>query len=301
MREAVISFPFLGLTLNPPYCIRLGNFPVYYYGIVIALGFLLAYWYTSRNCSRMEMDMDAVYDYLISAVISAVICARLYYCITYVDSEGVHTYLRDPVSFLYIRDGGLAIYGGVIGAILALYVRSRMRHESIWKELDVMSFGLLIGQLVGRWGNFFNREAYGYETDIFCRMGLTLNGVTTYVHPTFLYESLWNLAGLLLLHFHSKKHRRYQGQYFLAYLMWYGVGRAMIEGLRSDSLWLVPNVIRVSQLLAAVTAAAGLVLWLLNDRRLRQGRKPVFGALPGSDAAPAEANEIAQTNEVSQE
>jgi len=302
MRKAIISFPMFGenFAIDPPYCIMLGNFAIYFYGIIIACGLLLAIWYTSRNCRRFDIEMDAVYDYLIWGVIAAVICARLYYCFTFVDENGVHTYLQSPASFVRIRDGGLAIYGGVIGAVLAVVVRSRMRHESVWPIMDVMGPGLLIGQLVGRWGNFFNREAFGYETDIFCRMGLTLNGSTIYVHPTFFYESLWNFIGFLILHFHSKKHRKYQGQYFFFYLIWYGIGRAMIEGLRSDSLWLIPDVIRISQLLAAVTAVLALIVHIINLRRLAAGRAPLLGRVlsegndadadaqtePGDEAAP---------------
>lgn len=282
MREAIISFPMLGegFAINPPYRIPIGSFDIYFYGLVIAFGFLLAIWYASKTCDRLDIKMDDVYDYVIWGVLFGVIGARLYYCITYTDDAGVHTYLQNPASFLAIRDGGLAIYGGVIGAIAALCVRARMRKESVFPALDVMAFGFLIGQTAGRWGNFFNREAFGYETDIFCRMGLTLNGQTIYVHPTFLYESLWNLAGFLLLHFHCKKHRRYQGQYFLAYLIWYGVGRALIESLRSDSLWLIPGVIRISQLLAAVTALAALAVWLCNAHRLNAGKAPLLGRLP---------------------
>ncbi len=298
MREAIISFPFLGLTLDPPYCIEIGSFCIYYYGLIIAVGFLLAVFYASRVHRRFDMTMDDIYDYIIWGVIAGVVCARLYYCLTYTDSAGVRTYLQDPASFLRIRDGGLAIYGGLIGAVLALIVRSRMKKQSVFPVFDIMSPGFLIGQCVGRWGNFFNREAYGYETDVFCRMGLTLNGTTVYVHPTFLYESLWNLLGFLLLHFHAKRHRRWQGQYFLFYLIWYGFGRAVIEGLRSDSLWLVPGVIRVSQLLGLVSALAALILYVLSLRRVKAGRAPLFGralpdeaesaAAPGAEQAPAE-------------
>lgn len=295
MREAIISFPMFGegFQINPPYSLnsllaQLGkdpvSFDIYFYGLIIAIGFLLAVLYTSRFCRRLDMKMDVVYDYVIWAVIAAVICARLYYCITYTDAQGVHTYLRDPASMLRIRDGGLAIYGGVIGAVLAILVRARMRKESPWPAFDVMAFGLLIGQLVGRWGNFFNREAYGYETDIFCRMGLTLNGSTIWVHPTFLYESLWNLLGLLLLHFHCKKHRKYQGQYLFAYLFWYGLGRAAIEGLRSDSLWLIPGVIRISQLVAIVTAVLAAAVLLCNARRMAAGKAPLLGRMLDADA-----------------
>ena len=127
------------------------------------------------------------------------------------------------------------------------------------------------------------------ETDIFCRMGLTLNGVTVYVHPTFLYECLWNCAGFALLHFLSRGHRRYQGQFFLLYLIWYGLGRALIEGLRSDSLWLVPGVVRISQLLAVVTCLLALGCVLVNSKRLAAGKPPLVGALdPPQPEAEAE-------------
>ena len=287
MREAIISFPMFGegFQLNPPASIDIGGFAIYFYGIIIAVGMALAIVYTSRTCKRFGYTMDVIYDYLIWAVLAAIVCARLYYCLTYMDANGVHTYLQNPVTMLYIRDGGLAIYGGVIGALLALLVRSRMRHEKVWGLLDIMALGLLIGQFVGRWGNFFNREAFGYETDIFCRMGLTLRGSTIYVHPTFLYESLWNFVGFLLLHFHSKHRQRYLGQYFLLYLIWYGFGRMWIEGLRTDSLWLVQDLIRISQLLSALLFAGGLVLYLLNAARLHRGKSLVFGApLPEPEA-----------------
>lgn len=303
MREAIISFPMFGegFRLNPPASFSIGGFQIYFYGVIIAAGLLLAILYGAKFCRRCGMTMDVIYDYLIWAIISAVICARLYYCITYVDAAGVHTYLQNPLSFFAIRDGGIAIYGSVIGAILALALVARKRKESLWKPLDMMSFGFLIGQFIGRWGNFFNREAFGYATDVFCRMGLTPTtaegaaalrsagfdgaavGQTVYVHPTFLYESLWNLLGLILMHLHCRRRRRYQGQYFLMYVIWYGFGRFFIEGLRTDSLWLVPGVIRVSQLLAAVSCAAAAVCYILNARRLAAGRKPFAGRLDADD------------------
>ena len=285
MRDAIISFPMFGagFQLDPPYAVTIGGFSIYFYGIIIALGLLLAVLYHIRFSRRLDMKMDDVYDYLIWAIILAIIGARLYYVLFFYSLAELKA---DPLLVFRIRDGGLAIYGGVIGAGLALLIRSRMRHERVWAPLDVMGFGLLIGQCVGRWGNFFNREAYGAETDVFCRMGLTLNGSTIYVHPTFLYESLWNLLGLILMHLHCRKHRKYQGQYFWGYLFWYGLGRAFIEGLRADSLWLIPDVIRVSQLLAAVTAALGLAALLINARRLRAGKPPLLGAPVAAAAEP---------------
>lgn len=275
MREAIISFPMFGenFAIDPPYCISIGSFCIYFYGIIIAAGLLLAIIYGVRNGKRLDIDPDTIYDLVIWGVIAAVICARLYYCVFNWSS-----YAANPAKIFAIRDGGLAIYGGIIGAIIAVWIRCRMKKISIFPALDIMSFGLLIGQLIGRWGNFFNREAFGYETDIFCRMGLTLGNTTTYVHPTFLYESLWNLVGFVALHFYSKKHRKYKGQFFILYVFWYGLGRAWIEGMRSDSLWLVPDVIRVSQLIAALSCAAALIIYIINARRLKAGRKVLFGA-----------------------
>lgn len=283
MREALISFPMFGdnFVLDPPAYFSIGNFNIYMYGVVIAIGFLLAVLYVSRTHSRFGIDMDDVYDLVLFAVPTAVVGARLYYVVF-----NWSAYAGDFASIFAIRDGGLAIYGGVIGAVIALWLRSRAKKISLSKVLDVAAFGLLIGQSVGRWGNFFNREAYGYETDVFCRMGLTLGQSTVYVHPTFLYESLWNLAGFLLLHFHSKKHRRYYGQYFILYVFWYGLGRAFIEGLRTDSLWLIPDVIRVSQLLAAVSALAALIVYIINNRRIRKGLRPAVGTALSAGTAP---------------
>lgn len=275
MREAIISFPMFGenFAINPPYCINIGNFCIYFYGIIIALGLLLALVYGVRNGKRLDIEADTIYDLVIWGVIAAVICARLYYCVF-----NWSDYAANPAKIFAIRDGGLAIYGGIIGAIIAVWIRCRMKKISIFPALDIMSFGLLIGQFIGRWGNFFNREAFGYETDVFCRMGLTLNGSTMYVHPTFLYESLWNVIGFIAMHFYSKKHRKYKGQFFILYVFWYGLGRAWIEGMRSDSLWLIPDVIRISQLIAAISCIAALVIYILNARRLKAGRKVLFGA-----------------------
>ncbi len=306
MREAIISFPMFGenFAIDPPYCLNIGSFCIYFYGIIIACGLLLAIVYGVKvGPKRLDIEADTIYDLVIWAVITAIICARLYYCVF-----NWKSYASAPMKIFAIRDGGLAIYGGVIGAILALWVRCRMKHWSIFPALDVMSFGLFIGQSIGRWGNFFNREAFGYETDIFCRMGLTLNGSTIYVHPTFLYESLWNAVGFIAMHFYSKRHRKYKGQFFLLYVFWYGLGRAMIEGLRTDSLWLIPDLIRVSQLLAAVTCLLALALLIINSRRVKSGRKPLFGqSLDGEkiddiiEESPAETEGEAENTENEQE
>ena len=169
---------------------------------------------------------------------------------------------------MYIWKGGLAIYGGVLGALLGVAVFCKVKKIKLPALLDLVSLGFLIGQSIGRWGNFFNREAFGAETSSFLRMGLTdsLTGKTTYHHPTFLYESLWNALGFVLLHFLSKK-RTFDGQIALGYALWYGLGRTFIEGLRTDSLYIPGTALRVSQLLAALSclaAAAVLVYFILK-------------------------------------
>lgn len=276
MRDALISFPMFGenFVIDPPAYFSIGNFNIYMYGVIIAIGFLLAVFYISRVHDRLGLSMDDIYDLVIFAVPSAIVGARLYYVVF-----NWSLYAGNFASVFAIRDGGLAIYGGVIGAIIALWLRCRAKKLSFCASLDVAGFGLLIGQFIGRWGNFFNREAFGYETDIFCRMGLTTSAGTMYVHPTFLYESLWNFVGFLILHFHSRKKRQYAGQYFILYVIWYGIGRAFIEGLRTDSLWLIPDVIRVSQLLAAVSALLALAVYIINACRLKKGLRPLIGKL----------------------
>ena len=288
MRDALISFPMLGenFVINPPAFFNIGNFSIYMYGVVIAVGFLLAVWYVSRTCSRFGITMDEVYDLIIFAVPTAIVGARLYYVVF-----NWPIYAGNFGSVFAIRDGGLAIYGGVIGAVLALWLRCRAKKTNLFSGLDIAAFGLLIGQFIGRWGNFFNREAFGYETDIFCRMGLTIGGKTMYVHPTFLYESLWNFVGFILLHLHSRKNRKYSGQYFILYVVWYGIGRTFIEGLRTDSLWLIPDIIRVSQLLAAVSALAAIIVYIINARRINNGLRPIFGKLDADLAATEECEE----------
>ena len=258
-----ISFPGLGIDyIDPPRTLPFTVFgkEIYLYGVVIAIGFLLAILYVRRRVKEFGTNFDLVTDAILFAVPTAIVCARAYYVIF-----SWEFYKDNPITALYIWEGGLAIYGGVIGAILGLILFAKVRKQKLTPYLDMMSLGLLIGQSVGRWGNFFNREAYGAEitNNFFLRMGLIekASGVVRYWHPTFLYESVWNLCGLILLHFLSKK-RKFDGQVFLEYLAWYGLGRVWIEGLRTDSLWLGP--FRVSQLLAGVSfvTAMGIQLYV---------------------------------------
>lgn len=267
MRDYLISFPMFGksFTINPPAYFSIGSFKIYYYGVIIAAGFLLAVIYCSRRSRQFGITQDNIIDMLILAVPMAVIFTRLYYCIF-----NWSYYAANPAQILNFRDGGLAIYGGIIGAVLAVYIFCRYKKIPTGAMLDMGCFGLLIGQAVGRWGNFMNREAYGSATDVFCRMGLTnpASGETIYVHPTFLYESLWNFVGLIALHIISKKKKRkFDGELFIYYIGWYGLGRFFIEGLRTDSLYFGSTDIRVSQVVAALSVVAAIVLTIIFYRR----------------------------------
>ena len=254
---SVISFPSLGISVNPPRSISLGPLNIYFYGIIIACGLVLAVLYCMNRSKEFGIQEDDILDGVLWVTPFAICCARAYYCIF-----AWQEYAADPISVLYIWNGGLAIYGGVIGALIGVSVLCKLKKIKLPAMLDLVLLGFLIGQSIGRWGNFMNREAFGAPTDSFFRMGLynTLTGQTEYYHPTFLYESVWNLCGFVLLHFLSKR-RKYDGQIALCYAAWYGLGRCFIEGLRVDSLYWGP--FRVSQVLAALTcvAAAGILLW----------------------------------------
>lgn len=254
-----ISFPGVGLEVNPDRVLQIGSFSIHYYGLIIAIGLALAVIYGLRRRKVFGLTEDHILDGALLIVPFAIICARLYYCAFSWDS-----FKDDPISMLYIWNGGLAIYGGVIGAALGIVVYCKVRKISLGATLDLVALGFLIGQAIGRWGNFMNREAFGapVSENYFLAMGLFNRylGEYQYFHPTFLYESLWNVVGFVALHFLSKK-RQYDGQIALGYVAWYGLGRAIVEGLRTDSLWWGP--FRVSQLLAAVSCVAAAITMLV--------------------------------------
>lgn len=247
-----------GIEMNPPRSIDIGSFSIHFYGIIIACGLLLAVLYGCKRCKEFGFTVDDLTDGVLCIVPFAILCARLYYCIFEWSS-----YKDDPISVLYIWNGGLAIYGGVIGAVIGVLVFCKIKKIKFGAVMDLVVLGFLIGQALGRWGNFFNREAFGSATESFMKMGLFNQWTQSweYHHPTFLYESLWNVAGFVLLHFLSKK-RQYDGQIALGYAAWYGLGRTFIEGLRTDSLYW--GTFRVSQILAAVScfAAVGVLLFM---------------------------------------
>ena len=256
-RYTNISFPSLGIDIDPLRAFSIGPLSIHMYGLIIAVGLMLAVVYGMRRAPGFGLTEDHVLDGVLWITPFAILCARAYYCAF----RWEELYADNPISALYIWEGGIAIYGGVLGAVAGIILYCRIRKISLGAALDLVLLGFLIGQAIGRWGNFFNREAFGAETDSFLRMGLfsPLTGTTTYHHPTFLYESVWNALGFVILHFLSKK-RQYDGQIALGYAAWYGLGRTFIEGLRTDSLYIPGTPIRVSQLLAAVSCLAALAV-----------------------------------------
>lgn len=247
---------------------------VYWYGILIALGVVLATLFCMHHRKKYGLTEDDLLNLVLMGVPAGIIGARIYYVIFYLElfrnADGSFSW-GDAIA---VWDGGLAIYGGVIAALIVIFFYGRVRKIPFFAMTDVVVMGLLIGQAVGRWGNFMNREAFGSETDIFCRMELTLrSGETIAVHPTFFYESLWNVIGLLIILFFVQKYREFDGEVTWFYFLWYGFGRFWIEGLRTDSLYLFGweifgQPIRVSQAVSVVMVivAAAMLLYHLKLR-----------------------------------
>lgn len=272
-----INFPNLGIYLDHVgKNISIFGFSIAYYGIVIVTGMMIAIWIAQREAKRTGQNPEQYLDLAMIGIAAGILGARIYYVIFAWDY-----YKDDLLSIFNIRQGGLAIYGGIIGGVITLLVVAKVKKIPAPVLLDLAGMGVIIGQCIGRWGNFMNREAHGAVTEAFLKMGLQdAAGVVTYYHPTFLYESVWNLIGFIGLHLFSKK-RKFDGEVFLLYVAWYGLGRAWIEGLRTDSLYLFSTGIRVSQLVAIVSflAAAGILAWVLLKKKpapdaLYVNRKP---------------------------
>ena len=274
--EHLISFPALGLefTLNRVACNVFGK-DIYWYGIIICIGFVLAALYVNARVKEFGVTSDNLVDCLIICVPTGIVCARIYYVIF----EWGY-YSQHPSEIIAIWNGGIAIYGAVIGVLIALLVYSRVKKLPFATLCDLAALGLLIGQCIGRWGNFVNGEAHGGPTDL--PWGMSIDGADP-VHPTFLYESVWNLVGFIGLHFYSKK-RKFRGEIALLYVAWYGLGRAWIEGLRTDSLYL--GTLRVSQVLAALSCIAAVAVLVRQYRRIKV--RQAFYVPPAAEPAPAE-------------
>ena len=264
-RDSSISFPGLGnFSLDPPSYFTIFGRPIYFYGVLIAFGFIFALLFCSHISKHFGIKADDFYDMMILLIPMAILGARLYYVLFRLEE-----YLQQPGKIFAVWEGGLAIYGGIIFGVISICIICRRKKIPIPAMLDLAVYGVLPGQIIGRWGNFLNREAFGAETEIFCRMGLTApDGSTIFVHPTFLYESLWNLIVFIALLILLKRGRRkYDGQCILLYFFWYGLGRSWIEGLRTDSLYLFGSSIRVSQALSIVLVAITLVILIIQSRR----------------------------------
>ncbi len=290
----LVFFPGLGLefTLNRVAFSLLGR-PIYWYGLIIGCGFLLAVILCSKWAPDYGLHEDHITDFLIYAVPVCIVGVRAYYVIFNLDLYRRIDGTLDWAAIFRLSDGGLAIYGGIIAAVLTLLIYCRVKKISFLAFGDLGVQGLLIGQSIGRWGNFMNVEAYGSVTELPWRMcsqsiadelwrkGLleseemyfsVLDGALG-VHPTFLYESLWNLMGLLLIHFVVFRRKKFDGQLFLTYILWYGMGRTWIEGLRTDSLYffgleLFGIPLRTSQVLALTSAviAGAILIWQLRKQ-----------------------------------
>lgn len=263
-----VTFPGLGLEFHlNRVAFSFGDFHIYWYGVIIALGCVLAAVFCVKISGQIGIKGDDFLDMLFFVLPGGIIGARIYYILfnpgLYVKEGGL-----DLKACLNVHNGGLAIYGGVIAGTLIVFLVARHKKISFPALVDLCTYGLLIGQIAGRWGNFVNAEAHGGETDLPWRMGLETAQGYMEVHPTFLYESLWNLGCLILLVVILKKGlRRFDGMIFLLYLVCYGFGRGLIEGLRTDSLYFFSTALRVSQLLgfASCILALGLLLWKLKQ------------------------------------
>ena len=282
---ADIRFPHMGIEIeNLGKSISIGDFSIAYYGIIISLGMLCGYLMAVFQAKRTGQDKEMYLDLALWDIVFAVIGARLYYVIFSWDY-----YSQNPGEILNIRGGGLAIYGGVIAGVITTFVFSKIRQVPFLRLADTACTGLLVGQIMGRWGNFFNREAFGGYTDSLFAMQIRMSDVNTsyitdelynnvlsyngidyiQVHPAFLYESVWNICVLAVILVFTK-HRKYDGQLFLIYLLGYSAGRVWIEGLRTDQLVLFGTGIAVSQLLSgilAVIAATVLIYKFIKSRK----------------------------------
>ena len=292
--EHAISFPALGLDFNiNRVAVNLFGKDIYWYGIIICLGFVLAALYVNRRTKEFGVTSDNLMDCLIICVPVGIICARIYY----VAFEWGY-YSQHPNEIIAIWKGGIAIYGAVIGVVIALAVYSRIKKLSFASLCDLAAFGLLIGQCIGRWGNFVNGEAHGGATSL--PWGMSIDGASP-VHPTFLYESLWNFVGFLVLHFYSKK-RKFKGEMALLYVAWYGLGRAWIEGLRTDSLYLfnwtfLGQPIRVSQALSLLLAVTAAVMLFYNIKIKKHSRDELLVNQVAAEAAEGTAEADISTAE----
>ncbi len=289
-----IEFPNLGWKFTIDNTIDFGFFSIKWYGLLIAVGFLLAVIYGMKRAPEFDIDPDRMIDVALLTVPVAFVGARLYYVFF---SDSMAEYLADPISILKVWEGGLGIYGGIIVAFVFGPLMCKLRKVKIWAMFDLTALGFLIGQGIGRWGNFFNQEAFGGNTDLpwamtgdIIQAGYNGSGYDPAlpVHPTFLYESLWCILGFVLLHILSKRIvRRFDGMIFCGYMVWYGAGRFAIESLRTDSL--MAGTMRTSQLVAIIAVLLGVVLFFVLRRYALSLPKTLVVAVKGEGETEEEA------------
>ena len=286
MGEMDIAFPNLGIYLtNVPKTIMIGNFGIALYGIVIAVGMLLGLALSSKVAEKTGQDPDMIWDLGPALLFFSVLGARIYYVIFMWDF-----YKDDPIQILNLRGGGLAIYGGIIAGVATIFLFCKIKKKKFPLVMDTVMYGLLFGQILGRWGNFFNREVFGEYTDSLLAMRIPVSMVrardisesiaahmtegTNYiqVHPTFLYEGMWNLMILIFLLVYLK-HKRFDGEIALIYFAGYGIGRALIESIRTDQLFLTGTTIPVSMALGIAMAAVSIVADLVIRAKINKGTK----------------------------
>lgn len=279
MEQYSISFPNLGIELNNVgKYITVFGYDVAYYGIIIGIGIMVGIIMAEKEAKRTNQRVEDYTDFALYAIAFSIIGARIYYVAFSWDM-----YKGDILKIINIRQGGLAIYGGIIGAVITLSVFSKKRHLQFWEMADTSCIGLVSGQIIGRWGNFFNREAFGGYTNGLLAMRIPISDVRSgdittelmvqvsnginyiQVHPTFLYESLWNCGVLLLIMFY-KKYKKFNGEVFLVYIAGYGLGRSWIEALRTDQLLIAKTTIPVSQLLSLIAVLAS-IFFIISKRR----------------------------------
>ena len=284
MKEYDVIFPNLGIrieNLNPVAFSPFG-IDIYWYGIIITLGIVAGYYLAYYRAPKMDVRQETIYDFVLYGVIAAVIGARLYYVIFAWDN-----YKNDWLQILNFRNGGLAIYGAVIGAVLSLAIYGKVKKVPFFKVADVAAPGLILGQIIGRWGNFINMEAFGGSTNGLLAMALRwdkvkyipegmeatmIDGVKyLQVQPTFLYESLWNLLILAILLLWTPK-RKFDGEILCLYLLGYGLGRVWIEGLRTDQLLLWHSGLPASQVLAGILIVFSAAWWVTMRLRGNQSK-----------------------------
>lgn len=287
--STTVFFDGLGISFNvPSIAFTIGSYEVHWYGIIIAFGFALAVLYGGRTAYKWKMSLDGMTDVLIWSTIFGIVCARAYYVIFEWDYFSAH-----PSEIIQIWNGGIAIYGGIIGAIIGAAIGCKIGKIDFYNLLDMGALGLLIGQGIGRWGNFFNQEAFGMNTDtalfrmwsekirdnIIANQGTLIEkGLSvdpnTAVQPTFLYESVWCLALFLILHFFVIKRRKFKGEAFLLYGIGYGLERTVVEGMRTDSLYFAGTTVRVSQVLSAAVVVVFAIWLIVMLVKLKKGTLP---------------------------